>query len=151
MPSWKLEGKTFEKKLGKMLLLGVVITIGLILCLSNADDVYYFGLNEYESDKNIELADHLRVLASDEPITINGDDDLADQFPSYIIENRIIDATGPLQHAINISNTQDPFEIRNCIITGVTGVSACLLRTVSNCTLTNVSIISNDQIGLELY
>ncbi|MFW9964410.1 MAG: NosD domain-containing protein [Candidatus Sifarchaeia archaeon] len=152
MPSWKLEGKAFEKKLGKILLLGVVIGLGLILCLSNKTTPYGCDSYRIDLDAKIDVREQVPLLASDPAISINGDPDLATQTNNtFVIANKTIDATGASQHGISISNTETPFEIRNCTIKGVTVVSALLLYYVSNCTLTDVRVISNDQIGLELY
>ncbi len=152
MPSWKLEGKAFEMRVGRLLFLTFIVGIGLILCLSNTSTTYSSGVFETDSNGINEVIQNIPLLASDDPISINGDPELGSQTDyNYVIANKTIDATGPSQHAISISNTQTPFEIRNCTLIGVTDVSALLLYHVSNCTLTDVRIISNEQIGIELY
>lgn len=128
-----------------------VIGLSLLLTLGSTNRAYDSRMYQSESDLLIEMSERISLPASDTPILIDGDFDLGTQFPSYVIADKVIDATGPSQHGISISNTQTPFEIRNCTIIGVTSVSALLLYHVSNCTLTDVRIISNQQIGMELY
>ncbi len=135
-----------------MLFFIAVIGLCFLLSLSDSKLTSNIYTNDTRTDTRLDLNDQSNFLASDDPITINNDTDLGLQTGStYVISDRIIDASGPAEHAISISNTQHPFEIRNCTLMGVTDVSALLLFDVSNCTMIDVRVISNEQIGIEMY
>ena len=151
MSHWSSNGILIKNKPNAILFFMMVIGLCFLLGMSDSGSVCSFDSNETGLDTKLDLNRQPALLASDDPITINGDIDLGNQFGSYIIANKTIDATGPSVHAINISNTQHPFEIRNCTLIGVTDVSALVFFDVSNCTITDLRVISNQQVGMELY
>ena len=101
----------------------------------------------------------LRVCA-DPPLEINGNTELADAASSgdgssgnpYIIQNKVINASGLAKNGIYIQNTNAHFILRNCNVTG-TDVDYVGIRldNVTNARLENNNIYNNGDSGILLW
>ena len=152
VPHWIHQDKLIIEKSNTILFFIAVIGVCFILGLSSIQATYNSATYETGVDTRIELNNRVNLLSSDPSITIVGDPELGIQTGyTYVIKDQIIDATGPFEHAISISNTQIPFEIRNCTLIGVTDVASLVLFGVSNCTMVDVRVISNQQTGIEMH